>query len=364
MVSPIRRGEPERYRPQIRAIDDDPDRRARYGAWRRYRASLIAANEAPDSMLQRRGGKGHYRRGMTVTGLAAPEHETTLALAPFVDKREGWKEMDVPDLEKSRTLIERSRRYLIKVGVAASALLARSKPARALSPPPPPPPTGPASAAYSVFAKFEHHGATARFGPLTETGGGAPPSPYFATASSGPVRRIVPVVSGSRPRPSLFLDASKLDAHVAGHRFLAAADCAINSLNLALMLDPPPGAPEPEPFLVLTAERLTATAIFKSGVSADGGAVLSGLAVSGSLVGKRKLKFSGGAAKNQALFQQPHVTITLNRQILEGEVSSGPDGAFEAEEITTYAVEIVLNEADLDGQTVSGEIILGMADAG
>jgi Family of unknown function (DUF6065) len=59
-------------------------------------------------------------------------------------------------------------------------------------------------------------------------------------------------------------------------------------------------------------------------------------------------------------------TFTMNwsRQLLEGEVSNSPDGAFETEEITTQAVEIVLNEADLDGRTVSGRIIPGEADAG
>lgn len=87
MVSPIRRGELEQFRPEIYAIDDNAPLRAGYEAWMQSRVEFIAARRVPGSEAHRRRWQLHYMRGTTVTESAAPEHQTALALAPFVDKR-------------------------------------------------------------------------------------------------------------------------------------------------------------------------------------------------------------------------------------------------------------------------------------
>lgn len=87
MVSPIRRGELERFRPEVRAIGDNPELQAGYAAWLRSRVKHNAGLKIPDSEARKRGWQRHYMRGTTVTEQAAPEHQTALALEPFIDKR-------------------------------------------------------------------------------------------------------------------------------------------------------------------------------------------------------------------------------------------------------------------------------------
>lgn len=86
MISPVRRGEVERFRPVFRNMDAAPEVREGYDAFIASRAQFIAdlptlADEERRSLWQR-----HYMRGQTVTGKAGREHQTGLHLARFVEE--------------------------------------------------------------------------------------------------------------------------------------------------------------------------------------------------------------------------------------------------------------------------------------
>jgi len=136
------------------------------------------------------------------------------------------------------------------------------------------------------------------------------------------------------------------------------------------MLDPPPlvtSAQPLQPFLSLSARHIASTADFSLVVpnyaSVTGSADFDHLVVFGTLVTNQTLKFSGEARPNTVLYQSPHVTITLNHESSIGLITCNPKCVFIGEAITTYAVDILLDHANLDGQIVSGEILLGMAAA-
>ena len=87
MIVPVARGETERFRPEIRPIDEEPGLQAEYEAWSRSRSSFNAALKAGDPEALAAGWQRHYVLGMTAGEAEAPEHQTALSLAPFVDKR-------------------------------------------------------------------------------------------------------------------------------------------------------------------------------------------------------------------------------------------------------------------------------------
>jgi hypothetical protein len=233
-----------------------------------------------------------------------------------------------------------------------------------------------ASGAYGIYAEFRQDGNVVPFGPLAEIARTAPPA-YADRLATARVQEAVPIVAGGRPAPSLFVDAALLASHVASRGFgvdaiAAEADSIGKDVAIALMLNPPPPLasgrpPQPQPFLVLSARRIEASADFSLVVpdhgTVAGGASFDRLRASGSLLDNQKLEFSGEAAKNTILYQSPNVTITLNRQLLSGLVSCDRDCAFVANRIKTRAIDIVFSDADLFGHRVSGEIILGRADA-
>jgi hypothetical protein len=232
------------------------------------------------------------------------------------------------------------------------------------------------SAAYGIYAQFRQDGNAVEFGPLAASAGNAPPA-YEERAAAENVRQVVPLVAGGSVTPSLFVDAARFASHVASKGFgvdsiSAAADTASRVVNLALMLNPPPPAavaplPQPQPFLEVAAQQIQSAANFTLVVPnypfASGGGRFADLRIRGSLVGNRALTFSGTAGKDTVLFHSANVTITLNRQVLVGVISCKPGCAFTPKAITTDAIAIVLDEANLFGQIVSGEIVLGVAKA-
>ncbi len=236
------------------------------------------------------------------------------------------------------------------------------------------PPSAASSAAYGIYAQFTQDGNSVSFGPIAQIEGSAPPA-YDETVAAAPVHQIVPLVAGSIVTPSMFINAADFESHVASKGFgvdsvSSEAKTLIKSINLALMLNPPPptaspGLPQPQPFLALSARRITSTADFTKVVpryaSGTGSATFGGMIVSGTLVANQKLMFSGDAAKDTILFQSPTVTITLNQQTQVGLISCSPKCVFTPNSITTNAVDIYLNHANLGGQIISGEIVLGQA---
>jgi hypothetical protein len=239
------------------------------------------------------------------------------------------------------------------------------------------PPLGPGSAAYGIYAQITERGHTVTLGPIAEIARHLPPA-YDRAVVAAPVHRIVPLIAGKPVTPSLFVNTADFESHVASKGFgidfvSTEADALIKNISLSLMLNPPPPVagrailPQPQPFLQLSARRIVSTASFTkvvpSRITDLGSAHFGGLTVSGSLVGNRKLAFTGEADKDMVLFQSPTVTITLNQQIQVGLISCSPNCVFTPYSITTDAVDISLDHANIDGRSVSGEIVLGQVRA-
>ena len=92
MLVPQRRGELEAFSPERRDIAGDADLAAQHAAWDEQRelhmllkraAVKLAGPDHPDS----KSWQGDYFRGKSPGGATAPEHQTRLALRPFVDPR-------------------------------------------------------------------------------------------------------------------------------------------------------------------------------------------------------------------------------------------------------------------------------------
>jgi LPS sulfotransferase NodH len=87
MITPVRRGEIERFDAVLQPLAADPDWQAGYQEWSRSRGAFNAALRAGEPEAVRAGWQRHYTLGMTMDEAAAPEHQTALSLAPFADRR-------------------------------------------------------------------------------------------------------------------------------------------------------------------------------------------------------------------------------------------------------------------------------------
>jgi LPS sulfotransferase NodH len=88
MLTPVTRGDLERYRPEIRLISDNPALESGVSAWTQSRAKFIEEQKAKGSAGQRIAVQRHYTTGETVTYKKASDHHPTVTLSEFADKRE------------------------------------------------------------------------------------------------------------------------------------------------------------------------------------------------------------------------------------------------------------------------------------
>lgn len=80
-IVPQRRGELESFAPEVRNLDGEL--LAEFRHWLESRQRLVKEKEKHGGGRQY---EAHYTRGETVTGNKAPEHQTKLALAEFVER--------------------------------------------------------------------------------------------------------------------------------------------------------------------------------------------------------------------------------------------------------------------------------------
>ena len=83
MLTPVRRGELERFRPVFRDISTDPEAQAGMQAFRKTRWSFLKDLRTPESEAVKQGWQRHYMRGTTTTQVKAREHQTGMSLAKF-----------------------------------------------------------------------------------------------------------------------------------------------------------------------------------------------------------------------------------------------------------------------------------------
>jgi hypothetical protein len=87
MISPIRRGEVERFRPVFRALETDKDTEAGFIAFTKSRADFIKGIQTMDPDTVRAGWQRHYMRGETAAGKRSQEHQTSVSLARFIEEQ-------------------------------------------------------------------------------------------------------------------------------------------------------------------------------------------------------------------------------------------------------------------------------------
>jgi LPS sulfotransferase NodH len=87
MISPVRRGDLERFAPELVTLADAKDELVKYQAWSASRTQFNAGLQVPGSAAQKAGWQKDYVRGRSVGGEAAADHQTAIALRGFDDKR-------------------------------------------------------------------------------------------------------------------------------------------------------------------------------------------------------------------------------------------------------------------------------------
>ena len=87
MISPIRRGEIERFQPELHNLSEDPALFEVHREWAKSRAKHNADLRDPNSQAHKDGWQRHYFRGVSVRKEPAREHQTKLTVADFLDKR-------------------------------------------------------------------------------------------------------------------------------------------------------------------------------------------------------------------------------------------------------------------------------------
>jgi LPS sulfotransferase NodH len=87
MISPIHRGDVERFRPEIQPLAADRAWQNGYTAWSTLRTTFNAALKSQRPEAVAAGWQRHYLLGLNQGDVPAPEHQTALAVAPFADRR-------------------------------------------------------------------------------------------------------------------------------------------------------------------------------------------------------------------------------------------------------------------------------------
>ena len=87
MLTPMPRHQLERFQPEIRNISENPELEARYREWMSSRQQHNREIHVPNSKAQKEGWQRHYMRGTTIRSEPAQDHQTSLALNNFNDRR-------------------------------------------------------------------------------------------------------------------------------------------------------------------------------------------------------------------------------------------------------------------------------------
>jgi hypothetical protein len=88
MISPVRRCELDSSVAETRSIAQDPALRDKYIAWSASRSKFNTDLRTSDSDARKQEWQKDYVRGRTKQGETAPEHQTSVALTRFKDRRQ------------------------------------------------------------------------------------------------------------------------------------------------------------------------------------------------------------------------------------------------------------------------------------
>jgi len=232
-----------------------------------------------------------------------------------------------------------------------------------------------AGASASAFsANFTTDGVNTALDPVNPLGSG-PGSTYDKTRKMGAYHKQLILTANGAAQPTLTIDAATGASHVKGafgvDTTSAEGDGTVSGLNIKLAPYVPPGSDVlPAPYLQIVANQVQETASYnglfivptRTTVSTDG--QFNSLTVTGSLVGGKTFKVSGGQKENKVLYQSDTVTITLNRKITTALISCTPKCEFTPYSVSGAGIDVTLNGAKLGDHTVSGDISIAGGSAG
>jgi LPS sulfotransferase NodH len=87
MISPVKRGELERFVAETRLLTQDSELHTKYTEWSASRSKFNADLRTNDSDARKQGWQKDYVRGYSISGEPAPEHQTGVELTEFKDRR-------------------------------------------------------------------------------------------------------------------------------------------------------------------------------------------------------------------------------------------------------------------------------------
>jgi hypothetical protein len=228
------------------------------------------------------------------------------------------------------------------------------------------------SSAFGMSAEFSvDGGGETGLAPVGFLGDAAPPA-YNDSITVAKLDQQVVIATGSTSVPALNVTASGITSTVSSpgieiDSISATGKSKVDSVSMQLMSEATVSDLADLVELSVTASNLTSSStydlIYPSTISASSRVNIGKLTISGPLIGGRTLTFSGDAAPGTILYQSATVTVTLNRRVEAGIISCGPTCLFTITDFTTAAVEIDFDNLKLDGDKISGSIVLAQSRA-
>ena len=230
------------------------------------------------------------------------------------------------------------------------------------------------SSATGIDAQFTVDAIGTELGPIVTVTGQVPDA-YDESAHVGKVLDYLVIAPGPRPNPGLVVAASGVYAHVVSKGTKAVSvtttgEASVGTLALSLQKVPPlsPLGLGKGLYLTVVAKKVASsssfTQVFPKIRLGNGSASFGSLSITGPLVDGKVLEFSGTAPKNKVLFKSATVKITLNKQKTIGLIACYPTCGLTPAGVVTDALAIHLEDADLGGELVSGDIVIATASAG
>lgn len=269
-----------------------------------------------------------------------------------------------------------SLRKSIPISLAVAGLVAMAGAAEAGQP----------ASAFGLAANFNVGGLVTGINPVNPLTGGKTPS-YGKSNLVGPYQKTLHIARGKLPVPTVSVTAESLTSSVSGgfgiDTSYAVGKTTAKALDIVVDQYPPPPIvlakgetapasiipiPFPRPFLRISARLAQSSANANFGLPMPpnlvGSANFSGLVIDGTAVGPKPIKLSGMPSANLAIVQTPTVTVTLNEQTISGPIVCKEVCIQSLAGVSTRAIHITFNNAMIAGRAVSGEIIVGDAQAG
>jgi hypothetical protein len=231
--------------------------------------------------------------------------------------------------------------------------------------------TVPSNTAFALTGSLSSQGTATSIARVGRTAGSGT-SPYAYRASVPMFSEALGLVSNGNLIGEMAVVLSGASAHVSsngvgGATVRAEADVSIASVNVTLSLMPTAANPAPTPLLSMSATDLatgsTDAQMLPFPGATSGVANFGTFTLSGSLVGGQTLTFSGSAAPNTVVYDDPNLTVTLNHQMQTGEIVCTPTCLFIPSALTSTAIAVEMHKEIIAGKPANGNLLIGQTEA-